>query len=64
MSGKRTHQGKSCFSKFKCRQFLYKTSNVYILNDNYTSKNMVGAKNVSYGEIFKASKKTAKLHLF
>ena len=52
------HQGKPCFSKLKYRQFLYKTSNRYILSDSYTLKNMLGAKNVGYGRVFKASKKT------
>ena len=52
------HQGKPCFSKLKCRHVLYKTSNLYILSDSYTSKNMLGTKNERYGGIFKASKKT------
>ena len=40
------HQGGSWFSKLKCRQFLYKTSNLYILSDSYISKDMLGTKNV------------------
>ena len=53
-----THQGKSCFSKLKCHRFLYKTANLYILSGSYTSKSMLDTKNVRYGGIFKASKKT------
>ena len=58
ISGKQTLSKKPCFSKLKCRQFLHKTSSLYILSDSYTSKNMLGTKNVRYRGIFKASKKT------
>ena len=51
ISGKKTNPGSLVFSKPKCPQFLYKT-------DSYTSKNMLGTKNVRYGGIFKATKKT------
>ena len=61
MSGKRTPSSKPCFSKLKCRQFLYKPSSLYILSDSYTSKNMLGTKNVRYCGIFKASKKTRQI---
>ena len=58
ISGKETLSRKHCFSKLKCRQFLYKSSSLYILSDRYTSKNMIGTKNVRYSGIFKASKNT------
>ena len=45
------------FSILKFRQFLSKTSNLYILSDGYTSKYMLGTKNVTHGGISKASKK-------
>ena len=57
-SGKQTPSRKPCFSKLRCHQLLYKTSGLYILSDSYTLKNMLGTKNVRYGGIFKASKKT------
>ena len=57
-SGEQPPSRKPCFSKLKCRQFLFKTSNLYFLRDSYTSKNMLRTKNVRYGGIFKASKKT------
>ena len=41
---------------------LIQFSNLYILSDSYTSKNMLGTKNLRYGEFFKASKKPAKSH--
>ena len=40
--------------------FMTKSS-LYILSDSYTSKNMLGTKNVRYGGIFKASKKTCQI---
>ena len=54
-SGEQPPSRKPCFSKLKCRQFLFKTSNLYFLRDSYTSKNMLRTKNVRYGGIFKAS---------
>ena len=56
--GKQAPSKKPCFSKLKCCQFLLKISNQYFLRDSYTSKNMLGTKNVRCGGIFKASKKT------
>ena len=64
MSGKQTRPKKPCFSKLTCRQFFYKTSSLYIMGDSYISKNMLGSKNVRDGEIFKASEKPAKSHIF
>ena len=46
------------FSKLRCRKFLYKTFSLYILSDNYTTKIMLGTKNVRYRGIFKARKRT------
>ena len=34
---KQSPSRKHCFSKLKCRQFLYKTSSLYILSNCYTS---------------------------
>ena len=61
ISGTRTPSGKPCFSKLKYHQFLYKTSNLYVLSVNETSKSQLGTKNVRYGETFKASKKTCQV---
>ena len=47
-----------CFSRLKRCQFLCKTSSLYILSDSYNSKNVLGTRNVRYGGIFKASKRT------
>ena len=43
MSGKQTPLRKRRFSKLKLkyRQFLYKTSSLYVLSDSYISKNML-----------------------
>ena len=57
-SGKQSPSRKTCFWKLKCRQLLFKTFDLYFLRDSYTSKNILGTKNVRYGGIFKASKKT------
>ena len=54
ISSKQTPTRKPCFSKLKCRQFLYKTSSLYILSNSNTSKNMLGTKNVRYGENFQS----------
>ena len=56
-SGKQPPSRKPCFSKLKRRQFLFKTPNLCFLRDSYTSKIMLGTKNVRYGGTFKASKK-------
>ena len=40
-SGEQPPSRKPCFSKLKCRQFLFKTSNLYFLRDSYTSKKYV-----------------------
>ena len=52
------HHRRHCFSKLKCHEFLWETSNLYILSDSYTSKIMLSTNNVRFGEIFNASKKT------
>ena len=51
ISGKQTPSRKPCVLKLKCRQFLYKTCSLYILSNSYSSKNMLGTKNVRYHEI-------------
>ena len=56
-SGKQLPSRKPCFSELKRRQFLFKTPNPCFLRDSYTSKIMLGTKNVRYGGTFKARKK-------
>ena len=55
VSKKQILSRKPCLSKLKCRQFTYKTYNQYILIDICASKDMLDAKNVRYGGIFRGS---------
>ena len=55
VSKKQILSRKPCLSKLKCRQFIYKTYNQYILIDIYASKDMLDTKNVRYGGIFRGS---------
>ena len=45
---------------YKNKLLIFNAASFYVhnLSDSYTSKNMLGKKNVRYGGIFKASKKT------
>ena len=56
LQANKPHQGKPCFSKLKCGQFLYKTSNLYIMSDSYISKNVLATENIRQGGIFKEVK--------
>ena len=57
----KTVQDEKCFIYMLFFWLFMTKSSLYILSDSYTSKNMLGTKNVRYGGIFKASKKTCQI---